>query len=154
MSRHVSPSLAAGIGVSAALVIAGVWWSRPRTPVVEPTVESTVAVRISRHDAFGIPSPPVVLRERTKVRALVEALAVDAQPDVPCPPDYATAELGMVLSGGDVYARRNVYLWGLFGDAGSPTVVVVSTSGCRGGPPGDATLVRDLIATAERDASR
>jgi hypothetical protein len=146
--------MAAGIGVGAALVVAGLWWRRPPAPVAEAAVDSTVAVRISRHDPFGIPGPPLPVREKGKVRALVEALAVDVHPGVPCPPDYATAELGIVLSGRDVYARRNVYVWGLSGDGGPSRVLVVSSSGCRGGPPADATALRELISSVEQDAGR
>ena len=148
------PSIPAALGVGAALVVALIWWLRPHEPVVERAVEATVAVRISRHDALGIPSNPVTLRERAKVRALVEALDVDAPPPVPCPPDYATADVGIVLTGRDVYSRRNVYVWGLGADAGSPNVLVVSSAGCRGGPPANASAVRELIADAGADASR
>ena len=157
MGQRVPPSVAAGLGVGAALVIAALWWRRPRTPVVEPAVDATVAVRISRHDALGMPSKPVMIREPSKVRAIVEALDVDAHPTVTCPPDYASAELGITLTGRDVYARRNVYVWSLSSipsaDGGAPTVLVVSSSGCRGGPPADSAALRDLISSAERDAS-
>ena len=101
-----------------------------------------------------MPGPPAAVRDPAKVRELVGALDVDAHPVVTCPPDYATAELGIVLSGRDVYARRNVYVWGLFSDAGSPSVVVVSSSGCRGGPPSDVGALRELIATFEREEKR
>lgn len=148
------PSIAAGLGVGAALVVAALWWRRPHTPSAEPAIEATVAARISRHDALGIPSKPVVVREHAKVRALVGALDVDAHPPLPCPPDYATADIGIVLTGRDVYARRNVYVWGLAADAGSPNVLVVSSAGCRGGPPADASALRDLISSAEHAGSR
>ncbi len=149
-----SPSSAAGIGVGAALLVAALWWWRPRAPIDKAATESTVAVRISRHDALGMPSSPVSVGDPTKVRALVEALAVDAHPSVPCPPDYSSAELGIVLAGRDVYARRNVYVWTLFADGGLPTVLVVSSAGCRGGPPADPSALRDLVSSAERDATR
>lgn len=148
------PSIAAGLGVGFALVVAALWWRRPHTPSVEPSIDATVAVRIARHDALGIPSKPVVVRDAGQVRALVGALDVDAHPPVPCPPDYATADVGIVLTGRDVYARRNVYVWGLAADAGGPNVLVVSSAGCRGGAPADARALRDLISSAEHDASR
>ena len=102
-----------------------------------------------------MPSKPVFVREPARVRRIVEALGVDGQPSVVCPPDYASAELGLLLSGRDVYARRNIYVWGLFVDAVEPdaadgarppNVVVVSSSGCRGGPPGDTVALRRELA--------
>ncbi|MBX3222615.1 MAG: hypothetical protein KF795_19000 [Labilithrix sp.] len=173
MVRRSSPMLAAGLAVGAALVVAAIWWRRPRTPVVETALEATVAVRISRHDALGMSSPPMSVREPSRVRAIVEALGVDAQPAVACPPDYASAELGLLLSGRDVYARRNVYVWDLSAGAagvadgsvadgdvavrgarrgGVPAVVVVSSSGCRGGPPADAVRLRALLSSEASDA--
>jgi len=146
------PLLAAAIAVGAALVVAGAWCARPRSAPVETALEATVAVRISRHDAFGVPSAPSSLREPARVRALVEALGVDAQPSAPCPPDYASAEVGLLLSGRDVYARRNVYVWDLSADGGAPRVLVVSSSGCRGGPPADAAALRRALAKADPPA--
>jgi hypothetical protein len=72
-------------------------------------------------------------------------LGVDVYAPVPCPPDYASAEVGLVLSGRDVYARRNVYVWDLAGRSGTPNVLVTSSSGCRGGPPPDAVRLRELL---------
>ncbi|MBX3263791.1 MAG: hypothetical protein KF782_29225 [Labilithrix sp.] len=190
MARRSSPRIAAGVAVGAALVVVAIWWRRPRTPAVESAVDATVAVRVSRHDALGMSPPPTSVRDRARVRAIVEALGIDAHPVVPCPPDYASAELGLLLSGRDVYARRNVYVWHLFdaspvegaeagaaspgngaeagaaspgngaeapGDGGAraaPVVVVVSSSGCRGGRPSDAARLRALLSSDERDASR
>jgi hypothetical protein len=141
---------AAALGVGAALAVAAAWYARPGEAVPESAAAGTVAVRITRHDAAGVPGQPVSIRDRTRVRALVEALGVDAQPPVTCPPDYASADLGLVLSGRDVYARRTVYVWDLAGaDAGTATsVLVVSPSGCRGGPPADAAALRREIAAA------
>ena len=72
-----------------------------------------------------------------------------------CPADYADADVGIVLSGSDVYARRNVYVFGLLGDAGTGTstsVVSVTSAGCRLGPPADlATMRRELAAAGVLD---
>jgi hypothetical protein len=95
-----------------------------------------------------MPAKPILVRELVRVRAIVDALAVDAHPTATCPPDYASAELGIVLSGRDVYARRNVYVWDLFADAGTPQVVVVNSTGCRAGPPPDAGALRTELARA------
>jgi hypothetical protein len=142
------PLVAAGIGVGAALLVAALWWRRPRTPVVESALEGTVSVRISRHDALGFASKPVVVRDPKRVRALVEALGVDAHGPIACPDDYATAEVGLLLSGRDVYARRNVYVWAVLGDGGAgvrPSVVMSSSAGCRGGEPANAQRLRELL---------
>jgi hypothetical protein len=140
--RRVHPLFAGGFAVAVALVVAASWCGRSRVPVVETAVQSTVSVRITRHDALGMPSRTAAVRERARVRTIVEALGVDAFGPMTCPPDYAAAEFGLVLSGRDVYARRNVYVWDLFADAGSARAVVVSSSGCRGGPTADAAALR------------
>lgn len=156
MGTRVSPLLAAGLAVGAALVVTAVWWGRANVPAVpQSAVDAIVAVRITRHDELGMPSKPIPVRERARVRAIVEALGVDAQPTATCPPDYASAEIGLLLVGADVYARRNVYVWNLFGDAGAPSILVVSSGGCRGGAPADAGVLRgELTAATRGDASR
>ena len=131
------------IGAGAAVLVAALWFARQRPAEIRPALESTVMVTVTRHDSFGIPGRPVTVRERDRVRAIVAALGIDEQPDLRCPPDYASAEVGIVLGGADVYARRNVYVWALEHD---PRVVVVSSSGCRGGPPADATALRRELA--------
>jgi hypothetical protein len=136
------------IGAGVALVVAAVWFARERPKAARPALESTLVVTITRHDAFGMPGKRITLRDRDRVRALVGALGVDQQPEVRCPPDYATAEIGMTLGGGDVYARRDAYVWDLeAGDGGaSPRVVVVSSGGCRGGAPADVVALRRELA--------
>lgn len=154
------PKIAAGIGVGLALalgVLAMGRWRTARAP--KDASESTIAVRITKRDATGLPSRKSVLREPARVRALVEALGVDGHPMGKCPPDYAEAPLGIVLSGADVYSRRNVYVFGGDGDGGvanplSPvkvgssadmTVVTVTSAGCRVGAPADAAaLAREI----------
>lgn len=137
--------------VSASLIVAAAWCNRAqRPPVRETAAQAIVAVRITKHDALGMASAePRVVRDPPRVRALVEALGIDAHPIVSCPPDYASAELGLLLTGRDVYARRNVYVWGLHDPDASPVgdahVVVVNSSGCRGGPPADASVLRRLV---------
>jgi hypothetical protein len=144
----LSPTLVAVIAVLLALLVVGVWCGRARAPVFERAVDATVSLRLTRHDAQGVPGKPIPIQEAQRVRAIVEALGVDAQPATPCPPDYASAEMGILLSGRDVYARRNVYVWGLAADAGGAVhIVVVSSSGCRGGEPKDPDgLRRELLA--------
>jgi hypothetical protein len=137
------------IGVGVALAVAALWFARQRPEVARSALESTVTATVTRHDSFGMPEKPLTLRDRARVRALVAALGVDGQPPVRCPPDYASAELGILLGGADVYARRNVYVWGLRGDGGDggdTRVVVVTSSGCRGGPPADAPSLRRELA--------
>ncbi len=128
----------AGVGV--AVVIAAIAYARRTAPVETRAVETTHAVRIVRRDQAGLPEKKGVVRDPAHVRALTEALGVDDHAAAECPADYAEAELGIVLSGSDVYARRNVYVFGLLGDAstsGSPRVVSVTSAGCRAGAPAD-----------------
>jgi hypothetical protein len=137
--------------VGLSLIVAAVWCNRAQKPPVQETaVQSIVAARITKHDALGMPSAePLAVRDPPHVRALVEALGIDEHPVVPCPPDYASAELGLLLTGRDVYARRNVYVWDLHADASAGArVVTVSSAGCRGGPPANASVLRREIESA------
>lgn len=150
------PRAAAGIGVAIAFVIGGLSlakWREARAP--EAAKESIVAVRITRRDALGLPSKKSVLREPARVRALIDALGIDAHPVGACPPDYADAPIGLVLSGLDVYARRNVYVFGgsdggeASASAGARSVVTVTSAGCKVGPPADAVAMEREIAAAK-----
>lgn len=138
------------------MIVAAVWWRRyaHSPPGGSLTaVESTVAIRVTRHDKLGMPvGKPIAIRDPGRVRAFVIALGVDGHPETACPSDYASAELGIVLHGRDVYAKRNVYVWaGEEGDAGagSLTVVTSTSSGCRGGRASDPTSLRRLLDEAE-----
>jgi hypothetical protein len=142
MTASRTPLVAAGVAVGVALVVAGYWYGRARTPNVESALDGTVALRIVRHDAQGIPGKPVVVKEPPRVHAIVAALGVDSQPPAPCPADYASAELGIHLSGHDVYARRDVYVWDLQLE---PSVLVVTSGGCKRGPPADGAALRKLL---------
>jgi len=136
-------------GVVVALVIAAIAYERRRQPTETRAVETTRAVRIVRRDQMGLPEKKGLVRDRVHVRSLTEALGVDLHPVVECPPDYAEAELGIVLSGDDVYARRNVYVFGLLGDAGgTPRVVSVTSAGCRSGAPADLPTLRSELHAA------
>lgn len=96
---------------------------------------------------MGLPEKKGLVRDPAKVRTLTEALGVDVLTAAPCPPDYADADIGIVLSGNDVYARYNVYVFDMFGDGGPPNVVSVTSAGCRAGPPSNvASLRRELRA--------
>jgi hypothetical protein len=135
--------------VAAAIVVAAIAFSRRHGAIEVRAVDATVAVRIVRRDRAGLPEKQSVVRERARVRAITEALGVDVHPSRECPADYAEAEIGIVLVGNDVYARRNVYVFGLLGDGGSggsgASVVSVTSAGCRVGPPVDRTsLEREL----------
>lgn len=143
----MSARTAAIVGVVAALGVAGIALARRNRPVEVRTVETTTAIRIVRRDGMGLPEKKGTVRDPMRVRTLTEALGVDAHHEAPCPPDYADAEIGIVLSGNDVYAKRNVYVFALSGDAGEPSVVSVTSAGCRVGPPADvASLKRELHA--------
>ncbi|MBS2016208.1 MAG: hypothetical protein JST00_25220 [Deltaproteobacteria bacterium] len=149
------PRAAAGIGVAIAIVIGGLSlakWREARAPAAAKV--SIVAVRITRRDALGLPSKKSVLREPARVRALIDALGIDTHPVGTCPPDYADAPIGIVLSGLDVYARRNVYVFGGSGaeagsGAGAPSVVTVTSAGCKVGPAADAAAMEREIAAAK-----
>ena len=116
-------------------------------------MDTARAARIVRRDRVGLPEKNGVVRDAAHVRSLAEALGIDRHGGAECPPDYADADVGIVLSGSDVYARRNVYVFGLLGDAGSePSIVSVTSAGCRRGPPADlATLRRELTAAGILD---
>lgn len=96
-------------------------------------------IRIVRHDTAGFPARRSVVREPARVRALVEALGIDHHQAGACPADYADADLWLTLSGSDVYAKRNVYVFGI-GDK-APTVVTVTTAGCLIGAPTDVAAL-------------
>jgi len=135
------------IGVVAALGVAGIAIAKRQRPVEAHAAETTTALRIVRRDGMGLPERKATVRDPAHVRALTEALGVDVHREGPCPPDYADADIGIVLSGNDIYAKRNVYVFSLLGDAGAPSVVSVTSAGCRvGAPPDVAALRRELRA--------
>ena len=142
----MSPRRAGALAVAGALVASAAWFARLRAPQVETITDATVAVHIRRHDAFGVPSSPIIVRDRTRLRALLASLALDTQPALPCPPDYATAEVGLLLTGRDVYARRNAYVWDL---TSAPHVIVVDSTGCRGGAVPDPAALRDTLGAVD-----
>jgi hypothetical protein len=148
-----SPKIFAVVGVVVALGVVGAWCRRAAAPP-SSALEGTVGLAVTRHDRFGVPARPIPVKDRARVRAVVGALGVDVLPEVPCPPDYTSAELGILLTGGDVYARKNVYVWGLSGDAGRASVLVVTSTGCRGGPAANqAALARELDAVVTSASS-
>lgn len=149
------------LGIAAALAVCVVAVAR-RRPAGEvlPAADTTHAVRIVRRDRTGMPEKQGVVRNPARVRALTEALGVDGHPGGACPADYADADFGIVLSGSDVYVRRNVYVFAMIDrgdgsdheDAGAPSVVSVTSAGCRVGPPADlASLRRELRAAGTLD---
>jgi hypothetical protein len=79
----------------------------------------------------------------------VSALGVDALAPGTCPPDYSGAEIGVVLSGNDVYARRNVYVFDVLDGGTTPSVVSVTPAGCRIGAPANAAALRHELETAK-----
>jgi hypothetical protein len=140
---------AAMLGVALAVVVAAFAFARRRPPAEARVVDTTRAARIVRRDRVGLPEKKGTIRELARVRSLVEALGVDQLAAAECPADYADADVGIVLSGDDVYARRNLYVFGLLGDAGASTSVLsVTSAGCRRGPPADLAVVRRELETA------
>lgn len=137
------------IGIVAALGVAGIAIARRERPVLAPAAETTTALRIVRRDGMGLPEKKATVRDPAQVRALTEALGVDVHREGPCPPDYADADIGIVLSGNDVYAKRNVYVFALLGDAGVPSVVSVTSAGCRVGAPADVAALRRELRAAK-----
>jgi hypothetical protein len=142
----VSPLVSAAVAVGLALLVAAIWYWRSRVPAAENA--AIVSVRIVRRDALGMPTRPVLVRDPVRVRAIVQAIGLDGKTPTTCPPDYASAEFGLLLSGADVYGRRNVYIWSLAAAREVPTVLVVSSTGCLGGPPADADALRREVITS------
>ncbi|MBX3192866.1 MAG: hypothetical protein KF819_38130 [Labilithrix sp.] len=139
----MSPRAAAAIAVAVSLGVGVLWFARSRAPRVEAALDVTHAARVIRRDAVGFTTKEGVTRDRARVRAIVEAIGVDALGPIACPPDYSASQISVMLTGADVYARRTAYVYDLFGDGGaSPRVVIVKSSGCRGGPPVDALALR------------
>jgi hypothetical protein len=128
------------VAVASALIVVGVWFARRPAPRAESVTEATLAIQVTRHDAFGAPSKPIPIRDRAKVRAILESISVDALRAATCPADYATADVGLLLTGRDVYARRNAYLWDT--KSAAPRVVLVDETGCRAGLVPDAERLR------------
>lgn len=139
----MNPQRAGAVAVSCALLVAVAWFARRQAPRVEKVSDATLAIQVTRHDAFGVPSKPTPIRDRETVRAILESIGADTLPAAACPPDYATADLGLLLTGRDVYARRNAYLWETKSDA--PRVVLVDETGCRAGVVPDAERLRAVL---------
>jgi len=140
---------AATLGVALAVALSAIAFARRHGSGEARVVDTTRAVRIVRRDRVGLPEKKGTVRDPARVRSLTGALGVDQLGAAPCPADYADADVGIVLSGSDVYARRNVYVFGLLGDAGSGTSVLsVTSAGCRLGPPADVATVRRELASA------
>ena len=140
---------AATVGVALAVIVSAVAVVRRHTSGEARVVDTTKAARIVRRDRVGLPEKKGLIRELAHVRSLTEALGVDQLGAAECPPDYADADIGIVLSGSDVYARRNVYVFGLLGDAGlGPRVLSVTSAGCLMGPPADLPALRRELAAA------
>lgn len=149
MARRDFTRLAVAIALGGSVAASVAWFVLRRGPAPDRSIaEATLVIRVVRHDAMGLAAKPKVVREPSRVRAIVSALGADDHPAVPCPPDYGGAEATLVLSGADVYAKRSVYLFGVLDDAGAPTALTVSTSGCRRGAPRDRdALAREVRAT-------
>jgi hypothetical protein len=137
------------LGVALAVVVGALAFARRHGPGEARVVDTARAARIVRRDGVGLPEKKGTVRDLARVRRLTEALGVDQLGAAECPPDYADADIGIVLTGSDVYARRNVYVFGLLGDAGAAaSVVSVTSAGCRRGPPADDATVRRELADA------
>jgi hypothetical protein len=140
---------AAILGVGFAVVVGAVAYARRHGPGEARVADTARAARIVRRDRVGLPEKKGTVRDPVRARRLAEALGVDELGAVACPPDYADADIGIVLTGTDVYARRNVYVFGLLGDAGAPaSVLSVTSAGCRRGPALDDATVRRELADA------
>lgn len=140
---------AATLGVALAVLVSAIALARRQGRSETRVVETTRAARLVRRDRVGLPEAKGTIKEPARVRGLTEALGIDQLGKAECPPDYADADVGIVLSGTDVYARRNVYVFGLIGDAGAGSYVLsVTSEGCRGGPPADLPALRRELTAA------
>jgi hypothetical protein len=139
-------STAALLGVGLAAAVGAIAVARRGRPVESRVVETTRAIRVVRRDGLGLPEKKGQLRDRARVRAMTEALGIDAHPGGACPADYAEADIGIILSGDDVYARRNVYVFGLVGsrkgDAGGAGDAGDAGDASDAGDAGDASTPR------------
>jgi hypothetical protein len=147
----MQPRSAAMVGAAMALSVGGLALCSQRHSSRElaPAAESTVFARIVRRDRLGLPEKTVFLRDAASSRALAVALGMDAHAIGICPRDYAIADFGIVLNGRTVYEKRQVYVFGDGSDAGLPaSVVSVTSSGCRIGPPADAKALVDKLRAA------
>jgi hypothetical protein len=140
---------AATLAVALAVVVSAMAFARRHTPGEARVADTTRAARIVRRDRVGLPEKKGMIREPARVRALAVALGIDQLAGAACPPDYADADVGIVLTGSDVYARRNVYVFGLLDDAGSETrVLSVTSAGCLMGAPADLPALRRELSAA------
>lgn len=140
---------AAALGVGLAVAVSAFAFTRRHVTGEARVVDTTNAARLVRRDRIGLPGKKGMVRDPRRVRSLTEALGIDKHVGAECPADYADADVGIVLSGSDVYARRNVYVFGLVDDAGgSASIVSVTSAGCRQGPPADLTALRHELVVA------
>jgi hypothetical protein len=149
MLRPVGVQTNAILGILGGCLIAGIAIARRQPAVEVPAAESTTVLRIVRRNAMGLPEKKSTVRDPAHVRTLTEALGIDLHREGPCPEDYAEADIGIVLAGNDVYVRRNVYVFGMFAEAGAPAVVSVTSAGCRVGPPADLATLRSELRSAK-----
>jgi hypothetical protein len=149
--RRDPTKITVGVALGASIAIAVAWFVLRRGPAREPTIaESARSARVVRHDAMGLAVKDKAVRDPARVAAIVAALGVDGHAPAPCPADYGSAEVTIVLSGADVYARRSVHLFGVLADGGERAVLTVSSAGCRRGAPRDRdALVREIEAALE-----
>jgi hypothetical protein len=132
--RRDPTKITVGVALGASIAIAVAWFVLRRGPAREPTIaESARSARVVRHDAMGLAVKDKAVRDPARVAAIVAALGVDGHAPAPCPADYGSAEVTIVLSGG-----------------GERAVLTVSSAGCRRGAPRDRdALVREIEAALE-----
>ena len=143
MKKQTILAAAFGVVVAAVVGLAAVR-ARRKADAPPPTIfEATKVIRIVEHDRSGFVTKQTGIRDPARVRALLEAVDVNALVDASCSDDYSGSEIDLVLSGTDAYARRTLHLYRLNEPPGE--VVLSSTSGCARGTIAHVDVVRGAL---------
>lgn len=143
MKKQTILAAAFGLVVAVVVVLGAVRARRKANAPMPSILEATTMIRIVQHDRNGLVTRQASIRDRARVRALLDAVSVTSLVDAACAEDYSEAEVDLVLSGSDVYARRTLHLFRLSQPPGE--VILSSTSGCARGSISNIEFVRGAL---------